>query len=160
MMDAQMRKREATIALQKRSRQCIKNNCQLTIKPSCSILHRHVPPHRCVNPSCYNYRNNLTTTIYRCLLCGKKSTHVNFQGRHIKSHHPKFIQLPIIQDGDGDAFIDFSAEEANNDDDDSCMSHPSLKKPKIEPFYPHSLITASEFLCSLKPIILPDDPEI
>ena len=159
MMDAQMRKQEAKIALQERSRQCIKNNCQLLIKSTRSILHRHVPPHRCVNPSCYNYRNDLTTTIYCCLLCGKKSNHVNFQGRHIKSCHPKYIQLPTVQDDDDDAFIDFSTEEANNDDDDSCMSHPSLKKPKIEPFYPHSLITASEFLRSLKPIILPDDPE-
>ena len=52
-----------------------------------------------------------------------------------------------------------SEEEANNNNNDSCMSHPSLKKPKIEPFYPHSLITASEFLRSLKPIILPNDPE-
>ena len=150
-MDDRKRKRKAATdaSLRQRSRHCIDHNCVIDLKVGNNHPLPLVALYRCIDPRCHN--SQVETTIYKCSLCGKAAWYPNFQYTHIKTKHPdRYSPPPLSNNDDNDtAFMDFSGNDYDNDDDDTSVSQPHLKKPKIEILYIHSMMTILEYLNSL-----------
>ena len=149
MDDRKRKRKEAATSLRRRSQHCIDHNCVVALKEDNDQPPPLVARYCCINPGCYNYK--VETTIYKCSLCGKAASYPGFPNYHIKTKHPDRYSPPPLTHNDDNytAFMDFSANDYNNDNDDTSVSQPHLKKPKIEPLYIHSLMTISEYLNSL-----------
>ena len=149
MDDRKRKRKEAAAALRWRSQYCIDHNCAITLKKDNDHPLPLVVQYCCIDPGCYN--SQVETSIYKCRQCGKAASYPGFPNYHIKTKHPdRYSPPPLSNNDDNDTdFMDFSANDYNNDDDDTSVSQPHLKKPKIEKLYIHSTMTILEYLNSL-----------